>query len=255
MLRQARHFSDPSRQCCVVELIEHSAEPLFTGHLRLRRTDQKARCRRPDITRALKGEISRFVQMSAGDEGNPVPPDQRQKRPARLWFDRPITGIAFARILKKQRPVQEPGNPPLSRFGHHLFEPQRLLVLLRLAAARQHHVKSDKTPVLRTFCDIFDPAIRAEMSLPRAEPLGIDRLVGMLRVADIMVAGDRPPAGSEFVHQLGGEAEVSFDPGAISGHIAGMDHEIGMLVGIHAASGPQLRTKCGLAGLRCVSEI
>ena len=220
MLRQARHFSDPSRQCCVVELIEHSAEPLFTGHLRLRR-----------ITRALKGEISRFVQMSAGDEGNPVPPHQRQKRPARLWFDRPITGIAFARILKKQRPVQEPGNPPLSRFGHHLFEPQRLLVLLRLAAARQHHVKSDKTPVLRTFCDIFDPAIRAEMSPPRAEPLGIDRLVGMLRVADIMVAGDRPPAGSEFVHQLGGEAEVSFDPGAISGHIAGMDHEIGMLVG------------------------
>jgi hypothetical protein len=46
-----------------------------------------------------------------------------------------------------------------------------------------------------------------------------------------MVAGDRPPADSEFVHQLGGEAEVSFDPGAIGGHIAGMDHEIGMLVG------------------------
>lgn len=46
-----------------------------------------------------------------------------------------------------------------------------------------------------------------------------------------MVAGDRPPADSEFVHQLGGEAEVSFDLGAIGGHIAGMDHEIGMLVG------------------------
>jgi hypothetical protein len=46
-----------------------------------------------------------------------------------------------------------------------------------------------------------------------------------------MVAGDRPPADSEFVHQLGGEAEVSFDPGAIGGHIAGMDHEIGVLVG------------------------
>ena len=46
-----------------------------------------------------------------------------------------------------------------------------------------------------------------------------------------MVAGDRPPADSEFVHQLGGEAEVSFDPGAIGGHIASMDHEIGMLVG------------------------
>ena len=46
-----------------------------------------------------------------------------------------------------------------------------------------------------------------------------------------MVAGDRPPADSEFVHQLGGEAEVSFDPGAIESHIAGMDDEIGMLVG------------------------
>ena len=61
MLRQTRHFGDPSHQCCVVELIEHSAEPLFTGHLRLRRPDQKARSRRPDITCALKGEISRFV--------------------------------------------------------------------------------------------------------------------------------------------------------------------------------------------------
>jgi len=106
-----------------------------------------------------------------------------------------------------------------------------LLVLLRLAAARQHHVESEKTPVLRTFCDIFDPAIWAKMTLPRAKPLGIDRLVGMPRVADIMVAGDRPPADSEFVHQLGGEAEVSFDPGAIGSHITGMDHEIGMLVG------------------------
>ena len=85
--------------------------------------------------------------------------------------------------------------------------------------------------MLRTFCDIFDPAIWAEMTLPRAKPLGIDRLVGMPRVADIMVARDRPPADSEFVHQLGGEAEVSFDPGAIGSHIAGMDHEIGMLVG------------------------
>jgi hypothetical protein len=42
MLRQARHFSDPSRQCCAVELVDHSAEPLFTGHLRLRCADQKA---------------------------------------------------------------------------------------------------------------------------------------------------------------------------------------------------------------------
>jgi hypothetical protein len=72
MLCQAQHFSDTSRQCCVVELIDHSAEPLFTGHLRLRRADQKARSRRPDIARALKGEIPRFVQMSAGDEGNPA---------------------------------------------------------------------------------------------------------------------------------------------------------------------------------------
>jgi hypothetical protein len=65
-----------------------------------------------------------------------------------------------------------------------------------------------------------------------------------------MVTGDRLPADSEFLHQPGGEAEISFDPG-----VAGVDHEIGMLVAIHAASGAQWRTKCGLSGLRCVSEI
>ena len=127
--------------------------------------------------------------------------------------------------------MQEPGNPPLSCFGHNLFKPQRLLVLLRLATAHQHHVESDKTPALRTLCDIFDPTIWAEMTLPRAKALGIDWLAGMPRVADIMVAGHRPPLDSESVHQLSGEAEVNLDSGAISGHIAGMDYEIGMLVG------------------------
>jgi len=127
--------------------------------------------------------------------------------------------------------VQEPGNPPLSCFGHHLFEPERLLVLFRLAAAHQHHVESDKTPTLRTSCDIFDPAIWAKMTLPCPQAPGIDWLAGMTSLADIMVAGDRPPADPEFVHQVGGEAEVSFDSGAIGSHIAGMDHEIGLLVG------------------------
>lgn len=106
-----------------------------------------------------------------------------------------------------------------------------MLVLLRLAAAHQHHVESDKAPALRTFFDIFDPAIWAEMTPPCAKPLGIDWLAGMTRVADIMIAGDRPPADSEFVHQVGGEAEVSFHSGAIGSHITGMDDEIGMLVG------------------------
>ena len=91
------------------------------------------------------------------------------------------------------------------------------------------YTTDEMATMLLALCDIFDPAIWAEMTLPRAKPFGIDRLVGMPRVADIMVAGDRPPADSEFVHQLGGEPEVSFDPGAIGGHIAGMDHEIGML--------------------------
>jgi hypothetical protein len=69
------------------------------------------------------------------------------------------------------------------------------------------------------------------MTLPRAKSLGIDWLAGIPSVADIMVAGDRPPADSEFVHQMGGEAEVSFDSGAIHSYIAGMDHEIGMVFG------------------------
>jgi hypothetical protein len=139
-----------------------------------------------------------------------------------------------------------PGNPPLSCFGHDLFEPQRLLVLLRLAAAHQQRVESDKTPALRTLYNIFDPAIWAEMTLPRAKPLGIDWLAGMPSVADIMVAGDRPPAGSEFVQQVCGEAEVSFDSGAIDSHIAGMDHKIGCWSAIHAASGAQLSKKMWL---------
>ena len=69
------------------------------------------------------------------------------------------------------------------------------------------------------------------MTPPRAKPLGIDWLAGIPSVADIVVAGDRPPADSEFVHQVGGEAEVSFGSGAIDSHITGMDHETGMLVG------------------------
>ena len=97
--------------------------------------------------------------------------------------------------------------------------------------AHQHHIESDKTPALRIFCDLFDPTIWAEMTLPRAKALGIDWLAGMTRVADIMVAGHRPPPDSEFVHQLSGVAEVNFDSSAIKGHIAGMDYEIGMLVG------------------------
>ena len=69
------------------------------------------------------------------------------------------------------------------------------------------------------------------MTPPRAKPLAIDWLAGMTRVADIMVAGHRPPADSEFAHQVGGEAEVCFDSGAIRSHITGMDYKIGMLVG------------------------
>ena len=101
MLSEAWHVNYSRRQRLIVELVNDGTEPLFTGHLGLRRADQKARSRRPDIARALKGEIPRFVQMSAGDEGNPVPPHQRQERPARLRLDRPITDVAFARVLKK----------------------------------------------------------------------------------------------------------------------------------------------------------
>ena len=81
MLSEARHVNYSRRQCLIVELVNDGTEPLFTGHLRLRRANQKARRGRPDIARALTGEITRFVQMSAGDEGNPVPPDQRRSGP------------------------------------------------------------------------------------------------------------------------------------------------------------------------------
>src|SRR5260370_734249 len=135
MLRQARHFNYSSRQGWIVELVNDSTETFLTGHIRLRRANQKARRRRPDIARALTGEITRFVQMSAGDEGNSVPPHQSQKRSARLGLDRPIAGVALVRAVEEQRSVQEPGNPSLSCVDHCLFEPRCLRVLLRFAAA------------------------------------------------------------------------------------------------------------------------
>src|SRR5262245_45378208 len=101
MLSQARHFNYSSGQRLIVELINHSTEPLFTGHLRLRRANEEARRRRPDIARALKGKIPRFVQMSASDEGDSVPSHQRQKRPARLRLDRPIASVALVRAVEK----------------------------------------------------------------------------------------------------------------------------------------------------------
>jgi hypothetical protein len=121
--------------------------------------------------------------------------------------------------------------------------------------AHQHHIESDKTPALRIFCDLFDPTIWAEMTLPRAKALGIDWLAGMTRVADIMVAGHRPPPDSEFVHQLSGVAEVNFDSGAIKVTSPVWITRSGCWSVIHVASSAQLSEKCGLSWLRCVSEI
>src|SRR5439155_4302695 len=66
--------------------------------------------------------------------------------PAPIGSASSLASRTLAAARSRKKPSQEPGNPPLSCFGHHLFQPQRLLVLLRFAAAHQHHVESDKTP-------------------------------------------------------------------------------------------------------------
>ena len=74
-------------------------------------------------------------------------------------------------------------------------------------------------------------------------------------IADIMVAGHRPPPDSEFVHQLSGVAEVNFDSGAIKVTSPVWITRSGCWSVIHVASSAQLSEKCGLSWLRCVSEI
>jgi hypothetical protein len=69
----------------------------------------------------------------------------------------------------------------------------------------------------------LDPATSVlDAVIQRAKSDGVDL---------VMVSGTPPPADSEFVHQSSGVTEVNFDSRAIESHIAGMDHEIGMLVG------------------------
>jgi hypothetical protein len=53
----------------------------------------------------------------------------------------------------------------------------------------------------------------------------------MSHIADIVIAGNRAKANAEAAHQLGGISQIVFGIGAVDRHVAGMDDEIGPLVG------------------------
>jgi hypothetical protein len=128
-------------------------------------------------------------------------------------------------MLDKQRPVQEPSEPAIFRLVHGLREPAELRLLLRIAAAEQQCVETDQTPTL----DVLEPAVRADMLAPSGEPLGIDWLMAMAGVADVVIARHRPPSPPEVSHQSGAVLQVVRGSGAVDGEIAGVDHEIGPL--------------------------
>jgi hypothetical protein len=98
---------------------------------------------------------------------------------------------------------------------------------------------------------------QARLSLSRRATSVLDAVIRRAKSngVDLVMVSRTPPADSEFVHQLSGVTEVNFDSRAIESHIAGMDHEIGMLVGDPRRVSAQLSEKCGLSWFRCASEI
>ena len=70
--------------------------------------------------------------MSAGGEGNPVPPHQRDKRRARLRLERPITGVFFARILKIVTDAGYHGYVGIEYEGRRLGEPEGIRATKKL---------------------------------------------------------------------------------------------------------------------------
>ena len=123
--------------------------------------------------------------------------------------------------------MEKPGDVPPSGLVRDRLKPICLNGFLALSAAKQQRIEPDQTPVL----DILNPPVEAEMGAPALEPLIIDGLMSVAGVADIMVAGRRAKPHSQPAQQLGAIAPVPFDTGAIHSDVAGMDDEVGALLG------------------------
>src|ERR1700731_1415035 len=111
--REPGNIDDAGFHCGVVELVQNGPEPLFARHRRLDRgAHQKARSRRPKVTGAVAHGSMRLVQMTAGDEGDQMPPHHLDQPSAWLRLYRPVSGVRFVGAVEKQRPMQKPGDLP-----------------------------------------------------------------------------------------------------------------------------------------------
>ena len=69
------------------------------------------------------------------------------------------------------------------------------------------------------------------MGAPALEPLITDRLMVVTCISDIVVAGHRAKPHSQPAHQFGAIPQIFLDIGAVHGHVARMDDEVGALFG------------------------
>src|SRR5438105_4783277 len=112
--RKPRNIDDAGFQRGAVNLVENGPKALFSRHIGLDLgANQKARSRRPYVTGAVADGLIRLVQMTAGDQGNRIPPHQLDQSSARLRLYRPISGIRLVGAVEKQRPMQKPGDLPI----------------------------------------------------------------------------------------------------------------------------------------------
>src|SRR5262249_45497437 len=65
-----------------LQIVDDGAEPVLSGHRRSlqRRSDEKRRRGRPDVTRAVVPEIVRLVEVAAGDKGDRTTFDRSSRR-------------------------------------------------------------------------------------------------------------------------------------------------------------------------------
>ena len=121
--------------------------------------------------------------------------------------------------------MEKPGEAAIIRLRHDSFQPAELRLFFGLAAADQQRIEPDQAPTL----DILDPAVGAEMVCPSRQPLGIDRLLAMTGIADIVVARQPSEPHPEPPHQPGAMPQVILAIRAIDGDIAGVDDKVGAL--------------------------
>ena len=129
----------------------------------------------------------RLVQMTAGDQGDRIPPHQLDRPSARLRLHRPVSGVRLVGAVEKERPMQKPGDLPTAGTFHYCIEPGCLDRLFGVPVTEQHGVQADQADTL----DILEPPVQAEIGPPASQTRVRDRLPGVSGVADVVIAGNR----------------------------------------------------------------